>query len=414
MRVQAMKLLILLLACCVVNEWSLHAADQSAATKRLISRFEKGRLATNPNDWGKVHFDSSPKKSTATEQAIKDSIAAIWKAWIEQDKESYLLQAADDVTLISQQVGKKADGHKEALAVLAEEWNAYERPAGVIAMIISIKQCEIEIDDDVAKARYWMVIKGGARWGFKDLVLVSQFFKREGDKWKLSYQTDSWGLNYNLAEKKPGIRTFDFDYFYPVQNLTRALKFYTPLLGNPEVVSQTRATFMLEGHRFHLDTATLAGHAEIQAKLPCGYAVFYVDDLKTELVRLNKSTTRVVQGIEKWGSDLYVICEDPSENIFVIMQKTPDLITAKGQKAPTLTIRHEPSKVLKHTNDLKEIFKTFILTDLLINLEPYLASEQVKLLPKGLRQLLDEAPTWPATRYSLHLRELQLSFLRIQ
>lgn len=59
------------------------------------------------------------------------------------------------------------------------------------------------------------------------------------------------------------------------------------------------------------------------------------------------------------------------------------------------------------TNDLKEIFKTFILTDLLINLEPYLASEQVKLLPKGLRQLLDEAQTWPATRYSLHLRELE-------
>ena len=296
----------------MVGEWGARAAEQSPAKKRLISRFEKGKIATNPNDWGEINFDSSQLKATAseqeTEQAIMDSITKIWKAWIEQDTESYLSQISEDVTLISQQVGKKADGHKEVAAVLAEEWSAYERPAGVIAMKISIKHCAMEIDGDVAKARYWMVIKGGARWGFNDLVLVCQFFKKESDSWKLSYQTDSWGLNYNLPEQKPGIRTFDFDYVYPVQNLTRALRFYTPLLGKPEVVSKTRATFMLEGHRFHLDTSTLAGHAEIQAKLPCGYAVFYVDDLKTELKRLNKSTMRIVQGIEKWGSDPYIIC----------------------------------------------------------------------------------------------------------
>ena len=356
-----MKVLILFLVCWVVGDWSGLAAEQSPATKRLISRFEKGKIAINPNDWGKIEFDASGQE---TERAIKDSITKIWNAWIRQDTESYLSQVAEDVRLISQQVGKKADGHKEVLAVLAEEWSAYERPAGVIAMKISIKQCEIEIDDDVAKARYWMVVKGGARWGFNDLVLVCQFFKKDSGRWKLSYQTDSWGLNYNLAEKKPGIKTFDFDYVYPVQNLPRALRFYTPLLGEPEVVSKTRATFMLEGHRFHLDTSTLAGHAEIQAKLPCGYAVFYVDDLKSELERLNKSTMRIVQGIEKWGSDPYIICEDPSENIFVIMQKTPDSITKKPRKDPTVTIHNEPANALKHTDDLKKIMNAWLTMDL--------------------------------------------------
>ncbi len=340
-----MKALVSFLVCVVVGELGLWADEQSPATKRLLSRFEKGRLATNPSDWGKIDIDSSQVKTAAadkaTGQAIMDSIAKIWNAWIRQDTESYLSQVTADVTLISQQVGKKADGHKQVAAVLAEEWSAYERPAGVIAMKISVKQCEMEMDDGVAKARYWMVVKGGARWGFGDLVLVCQFFKKERDGWKLSYQTDSWGLNYNLAEQKPGTKTFDFDYVYPVKDLARALRFYTPLLGQPEVVGKTRATFMLEGHRFHLDTSTLAGHAEIKPKLPCGYAVFYVDDLNAELKRLNESKIRIVQGIEKWGSDPYLICEDPSGNVFVIMQKTPDSIASANGKAPTVTIHSE-------------------------------------------------------------------------
>jgi len=342
--------------------------EPSLATKRLISRFEKGKIATNPKDWGKVDFDASQLTSTVAEQeeaqAVRQSIRKIWKAWIQQDTESYRAQVAEDVTLISQQVGKRADGHKEVVAVLVEEWNAYERPAGAIAMKISIKQCELEIADKVAKVQYWMVIDGGSRWGFKDLVLVCQFFRKESGRWKLSYHTDSWGLSYNLREKKTGTRTFDFDYVYPVQDLARAVRFYTPLLGKPEVVTRTRATFMLEGPRFHLDTSTLGGHAEVQAKFPCGYAVFYTADLETELKRLNKSTMTLVQGIEKWGSDPYIICEDPAENIFVIMQKTPDALRTKNQQAPTITIHNEPADSSKHTNDLKKIMDGWLTMDL--------------------------------------------------
>ena len=342
--------------------------EPSQATKRLIGRFEKGKLATDPRDWGKIDFDASQLKSTVAKQgetqAVRESIKRIWQAWIQQDTESYLAQVAEDVTLISQQVGKKADGHQQVVAVITEEWNAYERPAGTIAMTISIQQCEMEIADQVAKAQYWMVIDGGSRWGFHDLVLVCQFFKKENGRWKLSYQTDSWGLAYNLPEKKPGTSTFDFDYVYPVKDLSRALNFYTPLLGKPEVVTKTRATFMLEGHRFHLDTSTLAGHAEIQAKFPCGYAVFYTADLATEVKRLQKATITIVQSIEKWGSDPYIICEDPAGNIFVIVQKTPDVIKAKGQQAPTLSIHREPAKTSKYTDHLKKMMDGWLGMDL--------------------------------------------------
>ena len=80
--------------------------EPSLATKRLISRFEKGKIATNPKDWGKVDFDASQLTSTVAEQeeaqAVRQSIRKIWKAWIQQDTESYLAQVAEDVTLISQ------------------------------------------------------------------------------------------------------------------------------------------------------------------------------------------------------------------------------------------------------------------------------------------------------------------------
>ena len=362
----------ILLAMVVFCSSSGHLQSQvgqelSPTMKRLISRFEKGKLATNPQDWGEINFDFSQLKSTGAEQedaqAVRESITRIWEAWIRQDTAGYLAQVAENITLLSQQVGKRADGHQQVAAILAEEWNAYERPAGTIAMKIQIRQCELEIADKVARAQYWMRVDGGARWGFKDLVLVCQFFQKQGEQWKLCYQTDSWGLAYNLPAQKAGIQTFDFDYFYPVKNLSRALKFYTPLLGKPEVVTETRATFMLEGHRFHLDTSTLNGHAEVEAKFPCGYAVFYTDDLESEFNRLKKTTVTIVQGIEKWGSDTYIICEDPSENIFVIMQKTPDSLPTKTRQLPSLNISKEFADNSKHAGYLEKIMQAWLAMD---------------------------------------------------
>ena len=76
-----MKVLIPLLVFLVAGVWGARAAEQSPATKRLMSRFEKGKLATNPHDWGKIDFNSSQIKSGAAGQAagqgIKDSIIKI-------------------------------------------------------------------------------------------------------------------------------------------------------------------------------------------------------------------------------------------------------------------------------------------------------------------------------------------------
>jgi len=93
--------------------------EPSLATKRLISRFEKGKIATIPWDWGTIDFDSSQLTAAVPEheeaQAVRESIRRIRKARIQQDTESYLAQAAEDVTLISHQVGTKTDGHEEVV-----------------------------------------------------------------------------------------------------------------------------------------------------------------------------------------------------------------------------------------------------------------------------------------------------------
>ena len=54
-----MKALVSFFVCLVAGHLGLWADEQSPATKRLLSRFEKGRLATNPSDWGKIDFDFS-------------------------------------------------------------------------------------------------------------------------------------------------------------------------------------------------------------------------------------------------------------------------------------------------------------------------------------------------------------------
>ena len=46
------------------------------------------------------------------------------------------------------------------------------------------------------------------------------------------------------------------------------------------------------------------------------------------------------------------------------MQKTPDSITTKNRKAPTLTIHNEPANALKHTDDLKKIMDAWLTMDL--------------------------------------------------
>ncbi len=59
------------------------------------------------------------------------------------------------------------------------------------------------------------------------------------------------------------------------------------------------------------------------------------------------------------------------------------------------------------TNRLLDVFATLMLTDLALALGPSLATGDGVLLPPKLVEWTQEAASWPATRYTAHLRELE-------
>ncbi len=110
-------------------------------------------------------------------------------------------------------------------------------------------------------------------------------------------------------------------FVYPVKDLQRAMKFYNPILGNPEYSTPSHASYNFEGARFRLDSNPLDGYAEIKNNLPNGYVIIYVEDLESEMQRLQRKKVSILSEIKNDGKDTYVICKDPSENIFLLKQR---------------------------------------------------------------------------------------------
>ena len=138
------------------------------------------------------------------------------------------------------------------------EWSGFERPDGFLAMDLTVRDAELFIDPsgNTATALYLVEMEAGFRWPFFDTGLLFEAYVKEGGLWKLTHQADSWILNFDADTGVPR-DFFFFDWSYPVTDLTRAVDFYTPLLGEPEVVTDTRATFNMHGPRFHLDATQL-------------------------------------------------------------------------------------------------------------------------------------------------------------
>lgn len=289
---------------------------------------------TNPVQvTGQVLFSSEQVASSNAGQedtsALITTITTSWEAYLQQNVAQYTELLAPDITRMSTRAGKLQQGREIVAAELPREWEAFERPQGVISEKMTLKQAEITVDKNpsatVATVLYWVNIVGGTRWKYDDQGLIFQAFARINGTWKITHQIDSWSLDYKIGQQKPGQETFEFDFVHPVANLERAIQFYQPILGEPEAVTSNRASFNLEGPRFILDGERLDGLAKVQRELPNGYAIFYVKDVIAERDRLKKLGVPFLNGtataIKSLGEDKYVIGMDPSGNPFVLMQR---------------------------------------------------------------------------------------------
>lgn len=267
----------------------------------------------------KIAVSNVPDKEQTT---LLTAIQKLWDSYLKQDAKGYVGQLAPDVLRLSQRAGKVQQGREAVKAGLPAEWEALERPEGIVAEEMTVIRAEFNQQPAYISALYWIEIVGGGRWDYTDLGVVFQVFMLTDKGWKIAHHLDSWELNYDVAKQKPGgWEAMDFDFVHPVKNLSRAVNFYTPILGQPESVTPKRAVFNFKGARFILDPADWGEKALVERGLPNGYAIFYVDDLAKGMTRYGKGGAKWQGEVQKMGLDQFVIGLDPAKNLFMVWEK---------------------------------------------------------------------------------------------
>ncbi|MBS2035241.1 hypothetical protein JST97_09640 [bacterium] len=288
-------------------------------------------LALGASAWAKPAEVQFPLPEVVEGQAeadrdgLRQAIQNYWQAYLDEDSPRLLASLQPDVTRMCKQAGPAQHGRDQVARQITDEWSAFERKQGKIATCFRIRQASLHRQGKSAYASYWLESKGGDRWDYSDQALIFQTLVHTREGWQISHQIESWSLDYDLDQQSPGTPTLEFDYVYPVAHLPRALKYYQPVMGQPEWVNDRAASFNLGGPRFQLRVDPLEGKASCRPGFPSGYAVFYVSDLMTLQQRLKRTNTPFLLGTQTrplyQGPDPYLVVADPSGNLAVLMER---------------------------------------------------------------------------------------------
>mgnify|MGYP001156769782 FL=1 len=212
-----------------------------------------------------------------------------------------------------------------------------ERPSGYLSsMSLDIDDIYIDSEEKFAIALYSLGIRGGARWEYSDLATIFQIFRKFANKWVIIGHVESLKLdNVNIKyppDSVPNRRApFTFDFVYPVKNLKRAIAFYSPLLGSPDISTSTSASFKVRDSYFELSTESIDSRISIDDGHANGYAVINVNSLKEIQTKINNLLNLDLK-IENCGLDQCLISEDLSGNITVWKEHKPITSSAHNPK----------------------------------------------------------------------------------
>ena len=260
--------------------------------------------------------------SAAGATELREVIITFWQAYLRLDTHRYLDQFTPDALRLSSRAATRQVGQADIQAGLSAEWEAFERPNQRIAEQMVVTRAEFNMMGDVATAIYWVDITGGVRWNYTDQGLIFQVFTKQEARWQVVHHTDAWSLDYDVAAQRPGQgKTVDFAYAYPVKDLARAIRFYTPLLGKPESVTPNRASFNVKGGHFLLETSDWRGAARLRNNLPNGYALFQVNNVDKEVARLAEAEVDFTVQSEENRADKYAVGFDADENLLILWEK---------------------------------------------------------------------------------------------
>ena len=170
------------------------------------------------------------------------------------------------------------------------------------------------------------------------MATIFQVFHKVDDKWKIIGHIENFRLDNpnvrKLPDTVPNRRSpFNFDFVYPVKDLQRAIDFYTPLLGSPEIVTSTSASFKAGDSYFELESEPIDDRIEVMHGRANGYGIINVNSLSNirdqirGLVDINMKT-------KPCGLAECLITEDTSGNI-VIWREYKSTNTSPNKK-PTI------------------------------------------------------------------------------
>lgn len=279
----------------------------------------------------KLEADGRGRASAADRAAVTEAMVDLLEAWLATDARLYASRLAPEVTRTVPQLGLIQRGPAAVALALPREWSEFERPKGRIAMDATIRDVDISVDGDRATALYLVDVSGkrGTRWSYDDLWRVLQVFRRTPAGFRLVHEARAVGL------EEPGERprrTFAFEFAVPVADLKRAERFYTPLLGAPELVTDERVVYDAGGTRFRLDARRLDGLAEVRAGAPNGYAIFPVADRSARVAQLRADGARFSPSED----DARSIGLDLDGNVFVVEEDLPARVVEGGPGVVTV------------------------------------------------------------------------------
>tara|TARA_B100001057_G_scaffold128084_1_gene127091 strand:- start:81 stop:1913 length:1833 start_codon:yes stop_codon:yes gene_type:complete len=293
------------------------------------------KYVTDKSLWGNLIINrvgiSGNYQNTNDKDEILRTIENYHRSWLDGNDHEIRKLLDDDI--IRFRSSTSTYGLSSTLERIRNESRG-ERPSGYLSsMQLEIDDIYINSEKNFAIALYAVGIRGGARWEYSDLATILQVFQKDNDRWKIISHIESFKLDNNIVSKPPESvpnrrAPFTFDFVYPVKDLKRAIEFYTPLLGIPEIITSTKASFRVRDSYFELDSQPIDERIKIIDGNANGYAIINVDSLNKIKNQIDKSLNADLKIIPCEGNHC-LVTEDLSGNIAVWRERNP-IATSKS------------------------------------------------------------------------------------
>lgn len=314
-------------------------ADQDNSP--LIVQMESNYV-TDRSIWGQLIIQNNNElnKEQKTIQALIEDYNRFWL-----DGESDHLVDLFDENIVRIRGGHKTVGINDTIKRISNESRG-ERPAGYkSSMQLIVGDVHIEVEKEFASSVFAIGVRGGARWEYSDLLTVVQLYRKIDQQWKIIGHFETSSLdNVNIASPSDSIPNrrapFTFDFVYPVIDLKRAINFYSGLIGPPDIVTPTTASFKFRNSYFELNSNPPDKRIKVNYGQTNGYAVIHVNSLEA-LIKMLSNQIKIDTKITPCAKGRCLVTSDESGNIVIWKEDYP--INDPAFKIPTIQYPNKSS-----------------------------------------------------------------------